>query len=80
MNARAVRPRLALVLRGSTWNLIGPTLGLSGRALLSRAGFADMAVLRGGMEQWNRAEFEIVRVPTTDREGASEHEDSVHRE
>jgi uncharacterized membrane protein YdjX (TVP38/TMEM64 family)/rhodanese-related sulfurtransferase len=30
-------------------------------ALLNRAGFADVAVLRGGMEQWNRADFEIVR-------------------
>lgn len=38
-------------------------------ALLSRAGFADVAVLRGGLEQWNRAGFEIVRVPTIDSEG-----------
>lgn len=35
-------------------------------ALLNTAGFADVAVLRGGMEQWNRAGFEIVRAQTTD--------------
>ena len=34
-------------------------------ALLKQAGFADVAVLRGGMEQWNRAGFEIVREANT---------------
>lgn len=29
--------------------------------LLDQAGFADVTVLRGGMEQWNHAGFEIVR-------------------
>jgi|SRR5579859_6615922 len=32
-------------------------------ALLERAGFAEVAVLRGGMEQWSRAGFGIVREP-----------------
>jgi uncharacterized membrane protein YdjX (TVP38/TMEM64 family)/rhodanese-related sulfurtransferase len=34
-------------------------------ALFEKAGFADVAVLRGGMEQWNRAGFEIAREPNT---------------
>jgi uncharacterized membrane protein YdjX (TVP38/TMEM64 family)/rhodanese-related sulfurtransferase len=34
-------------------------------ALLEQEGFADVAVLRGGMEQWNRAGFEIVREANT---------------
>lgn len=34
-------------------------------ALFEKAGFADVAVLRGGMEQWMRAGFEIVREANT---------------
>ena len=30
-------------------------------AIFEQEGFADVEVLRGGMEQWNRAGFEIVR-------------------
>ena len=33
-------------------------------ALLKQSGFADVAVLRGGMEQWSRAGFEIAREPS----------------
>jgi uncharacterized membrane protein YdjX (TVP38/TMEM64 family)/rhodanese-related sulfurtransferase len=33
-------------------------------ALLKQSGFGDVAVLRGGMEQWSRAGFEIVREPS----------------
>lgn len=50
-------------------------------ALFDKAGFADVAVLRGGMEQWNRAGFEIVREPSSCHgEGELRHENSIHSE
>jgi rhodanese-related sulfurtransferase len=52
------RPRVTLVCRTDKRSA-------QAAALLEKAGFADVTVLRGGMEQWNRAAFEIVREANT---------------
>ncbi len=66
--------------RGRGLTLVCRTDKRSAKAaeLLRRAGFADVTILRGGMEEWNRRGFEVATTPNPSLERQPHHEDLVH--